>query len=239
MKLSNERKHLVLENQRLVHYLVQKLGVDLNSLDYEDIVSIGTIGLIKAAITFDTAKNIAFSTYASNCINNEIFMHYRKYNKYANNISIDEPLANDDEGHELTIADIIPDTKSDFVEKIINREMCINLMSIILNTLEGKQRIVLLYRIGSITQREIAHKLNISQSYVARIEAKATKEVKKKIASKQIYKEVFSIKIVGDEYQISFISSKDISKFNKIFAKVLQNLTSVVKVNYNREQVII
>ena len=78
MKLSSDKEHLVLDNQKLVHYLVQKLGVTPNSSNYEDLVSIGTIGLVKAAITFNTSKNISFATYASRCINNEIFMYYKK-----------------------------------------------------------------------------------------------------------------------------------------------------------------
>lgn len=243
MKLSSDKEHLVLDNQRLVHYLVQKLGVAPNSSDYEDIVSIGTIGLVKAAITFDTSKNITFATYASRCINNEIFMHYRKANKYANDISIDEPIGDDGEGKELTLVDTIADPDSNFVEKIVDKEEFIKVVGTVLNCLEGKHRIALLYLMADVSQREIAEKLNISQSYVSRIEAKATQKVQK-IKNQQVhYKEVFSMGIVGDEYKISF-SSKEISKFNKIFATLLQNLTSVeklpdFKVNCNRERIII
>ena len=117
MKLSSEKEHLVLDNQRLVHYLVQKLGVTPNSSEYEDIVSIGTLGLVKAAITFDSSKKITFATYASRCINNEIFMHYRKANKYANDISINEPIGNDGEGKELTLGDTIAHSESDFLKE--------------------------------------------------------------------------------------------------------------------------
>ena len=227
MKLSSDKEHLVLDNQRLVHYLVQKLGVTPNSSDYEDIVSIGTIGLVKAAITFDTSKNITFATYASRCINNEIFMHYRKANKYANDISIDEPIGDDGEGKELTLVDTIADPDSNFVEKIVDKEEFIKVVGTVLNCLEGKHRIALLYLMAD----------------VSRIEAKATQKVQK-IENQQVhYKEVFSMGIVGDEYKISF-SSKEISKFNKIFATLLQNLTSVeklpdFKVNCNRERIII
>lgn len=243
MKLSSDKEHLVLDNQRLVHYLVQKLGVTPNSSDYEDIVSIGTIGLVKAAITFDTSKNITFSTYASRCINNEIFMHYRKANKYANDISIYEPIGDDGEGKKLTLVDTITDNGSNFVEKIADKVVFIKVVSIVLNCLEEKHKIVLLYRMADVLQEEIAEKLNISRSYVSQIEAKATQKVQK-IENQQVhYKEVFSMGIVGDEYKISF-SSKEISKFNKIFATLLQNLTSVeklpdFKVNCNRERIII
>lgn len=243
MKLNREKEHLVLDNQKLVYYLVRKLGVTPNSSEYEDIVSIGTIGLVKAAITFDSSKKITFSTYASRCINNEIFLHYRKANKYANDISIDEPIGNDGEGKELTLRDTIEQSGSDFVEKIVNREAFIQLVSIILNYLEEKTRLIILYRMGELSQADIAEKMNISQSYVSRIATKATNKIRE-VANHQVhYKEVFSMAIVGDEYKISF-SSKDVSKFNKIFATLLQNLTSTEKlpdfrVNCNRERVVV
>lgn len=243
MKLSSEKEHLILENQRLVHYLVQKLGVTPNSSEYEDIVSIGTIGLVKAANTFDSSKKIKFSTYASRCINNEIFMHYRKANKYANDISIDEPIGDDGEGKELTLEDTLEDPNSNFVEEIANKEAFIQLVGIVLNYLESRNKIVMLYRMGNISQPDIAEKLNISQSYVSRIKQKAILKIRE-VANQQVhYKEVFSMAIIGDEYRISF-SSKDISKFNKIFATLLQNLTSATtlpdfKVDCNRERIIV
>ena len=244
MKLSSEKEHLVLDNQRLVHYLVQKLGVTPYSSEYEDIVSIGTLGLVKAAITFDSSKKITFATYASRCINNEIFMHYRKANKYANDISIDEPIGNDGEGkEELTLGDTIAHSESDFVERIVNKDAFIQLVSIILNYLEEKTRLAILYRMGEVSQTDIAEKLSIAQSSVSRIVTKATNKIRE-VANHQVnYKEVFSMAIVGDEYRISF-SSKDISKFNKIFATLLQNLTSTEKlpnfrVNCNRERIVV
>lgn len=243
MKLSSDKEHLVLDNKNLIHYLLQKLGVTPNSSDYEDIVSIGTIGLIKAAITFDTSRNIAFSTYASRCINNEIFMHYKKANKYANDISIDEPIGDDGKGNKLPLADTIADSKPNFAEKIVEKEEFIKVVSTILNYLEGKHRIVLLYKMADVSQIEIAKKLNIAQSSVSRIQIEATQKIQKIENQPVHYKEVFSMEIVGDEYRISF-SSKEISKFNKIFATLLQNLTSVenlpdFKVNYNKERIII
>lgn len=241
MKLSSEKEHLVLENQKFVHYLVRKLGITPNSSEYEDIVSIGMIGLVKAAITFDSSRKIKFSTYASRCINNEIFMHYRKANKYANDISIDEPIGNDGEGKELTLEDTLEDPNSNFVEKIVNKEDFIKLISIVLNYLETRNRIIMLYRIGNTTQSDIAKMLQISRSYVSKIESKAAFKIRK-VANQQVhYKEVFSMAIIGDKYRISF-SSKDISKFNKIFATLLQNVTSTedlpdFKVNCNKERI--
>ena len=243
MKLNTNQQQMVLDNQRLVHYLVQKLGVAPNYIEYEDIVSIGTIGLIKAVITFDTSKNNTFTTYASRCINNEIFMHFRKANKYASNVSLDAPIGNDGEGNEITLRDKIEYSESNFIEKIINEEAFVQLISIILNYLESKQRLVMLYRIGNISQADIAELLNISRSYVSRIVQKATIKVREAIIQQIHYKEVFSMNIIGDTYKITF-ASKAVNNFNKIFATLLQNLTSVAtlpdfKINCNKERIII
>lgn len=243
MTLSSEKEHLVLDNQRLVHYMVKKLGVTPNSSEYEELVSIGTVGLIKAAITFDSSKEIKFSTYASRCINNEFFMHYRKANKYANDISLDEPIRNDGEGKELTLGNTIEHPESNFVEKIVDEETFIQLVNIILNHLKEKTRLAILYRMGEVSQADIAEKLNISQSYVSRTVTKAINEIRKVVKHPVHYKEVFYMAAVGDEYRISF-SSKDISKFNKIFATLLQNLTSTeklpdFKVNCNKERIVV
>lgn len=243
MELSSEKEHLVLDNQRLVHYIIRKLGITLKSSEYEDIVSIGTIGLVKAAITFDSSKKIKFSTYASRCINNEIFIYYRKAKKYANDISIDEPIGNDKEDKEHTLIEAIEDPESNFVEEIECKESFIQLVSIILNYLEGKNRLVILYQMGNMSQIDIAKKLNIAQSYVSRILTKSINEIRKVANHQAQYKEVFFMAIAGNEYRISF-SSRDISKFNQIFATLLQNITSTEKlpnfrVNCNRERIVV
>lgn len=243
MKLSSDKEHLVLDNQRLVHYLVRKLMGASNFSDYEDIVSIGTIGLIKAAIIFDASKNVLFSSYATECIHNEIFMYYRKAKKYAGDISINAPIHGDGECEGITLLDNIVDPNSNFIAEILDKEMFIELVMIILNCLKGIYRIALLYLIANVPQYKISEKINYSQSYISRIQRKAIKKVQE-IENKQVhYKEVFSMRTVGDEYSISF-SSKEISKFNKIFATFLQNLTSVenlpdFKVSCNTERVII
>lgn len=106
MKLSSEKEHLVVDNQSLVYYWVEKLrcklGLTLNYLEYEDFISEGRIGLIKAAITFDKSKKVTFSTYASHCIKNKILNYYNKFKKHANQISIDEIIKENEEGDKLT-----------------------------------------------------------------------------------------------------------------------------------------
>lgn len=241
MKLSSNKEYLVLDNLRLVHYLLHKMGININSQEYEDFVSIGTIGLINAAITFDESKKYAFSTYAARCIKNEIFMHYRKNNKHEKDISIDEPIKSDEEGA-LTIGDTLEYSESNFVEKMVNKEECIQLVSIILNYLKGKSRLAVLYTMGDVAQRDIAKKLNVSQSYISRIVRKAINRIREAVKCPVDYNKVFSMEIIGNEYRISF-SSKKISNFSKIFvshnpltqAEKLPNL----KVNCSRERILI
>ena len=243
MKLNSEKEHLVLDNQGLVHYIVQKFGGISNPSEYDDLVSIGTIGLIRAAITFDSSKKFTFATYASKCIKNEIFQHYRKAKKYAKDISIYETIGNDEEGKEFTLEDSIEHPGSDFVEKIANKDALIQLVSIVLNYLEGKKRLAILYRMGEVSMTDIAEKLNTYRSDISKTLKKATNQIRK-VANDQVhYKEVFSMSIVGEKYRISF-SSKDISNFNKIFATLLKNLTSAEKlpdfmVNCNGERIVV
>lgn len=243
MKLNSEKEHLVLDNQGLVHYIVQKFGGISNPSEYDDLVSIGTIGLIKAAITFDSSKKFTFATYASKCIKNEIFQYYRKAKKYAKDISIYETIGNDEEGKGFTLEDSIEHPGSDFVEKIANKDALIQLVSIVLNYLEGKKRLAILYRMGEVSMTDIAEKLNTDRRDISKTLKKATNQIRK-VANDQVhYKEVFSMSIVGEKYRISF-SSKDISNFNKIFATLLKNLTSAEKlpdfmVNCNGERIVV
>ena len=236
-----KQEELVLKNRRLVYYLVNKLGVPPS--DYDDIVSIGTIGLIKAARTFNESKGTKFATYASRCIENEIFMHYRKERIHANDISLDAPIKNMEGEDGSTLGDIIPDSMEDFTEKIAASETFTKFISIILNLLEPREKVIMLYKIAGIQQRVIAKALNISQSYISRLEKRIVDKVKLHFTDTQQFKEVFSMAIVDDLYRISF-SSKDIKHFNEIFATLLQKLTSAetlpnFKVSCNKERIII
>lgn len=240
MKLSTDKRYLVLENQKLVHYLVQRIGVTPDYIEYEDLISIGTIGLIKAAITFDESKNSKFSTYASKCINNEIFIHYRKTKKCAKEISLNKTIGYDGDGKELILENIIEEPKSDFIENIIIEEKFIKLIETILNYLKGKKRIIMLYQIGNAKQEEIAKKLNISQSYVSRIEKGTAQQIKEMIKKKIQYKKTFSMEIIEDKYNIH-ISTKEIDNCSKIITKVIQNIKNTIniKINYSKKRITI
>lgn len=244
MKLSEERESLILANEALVHHLVQKkIGIKSTSPEYEEIASVGILGLTKAASFFDYSKKCKFATYASKCILNEIYMYFRKNNKYIKNISIDEIIAEDGAGGELTLEQKLEDNNSDFLDKILLKDELSNLISIILNCLRGRHRIATLYKIGGKNQNYIAKKLNISRSYVSRIEMESISKIKKCITTKGKGNGVFSMKIIEDEYIITF-STKDIKDFNKILSRTLNEVESIgnlpnFKIKQNKEQVLI
>ncbi len=182
----NARNELVEHNLRLVVFIVNKHYSD--SREQEDLISIGTIGLIRAAETFDPEKAISFSTYASTCIRNQIKMHFRK-NKHKNNeVYMNEPIDTDKNGNELTIADIFKDDVcvDDEVDLRINMEKLYKLINTIL---DDRERLIISKRYGLVcedgtvsrplAQREVAKLLNISRSYVSRIEKKALEKLKK------------------------------------------------------------
>lgn len=237
-KLSSDEKNLVLDNQGLVHFLVRSFGIDPISSEYDDFVSIGNFGLIKAATTFDSSRNIKFSSYASTCIKNKIFDYYKNAKKYSNDISIYEFTEN----CEKFILDCnISNHNSDFVQTVEDKEVFIKLVNIILNYLEGKRRLAILYEIADLPQKYIAKILNISKSYVSKIIKETINEIRNIFDSELCYKEIFSMDIVGDEYIISFFT-KDIIRFNNIFESFLKNMSldtklTDFKVNYTNEQV--
>lgn len=243
MKLAKERQNLVLNNQELVHFIVRKWGIMPISSEYDDIVSVGTIGLIKAAITFKPSKQISFEAYASRCINDEINIHYYEANRYADEVSINELIRNDKKGKKLTVGNTIKYSSSNFVERIETREAFIQVVNIILNYLRGKARLAILYKMGDTSREDIAERLNVSKRYVSGLLTKAINDIRRVINYQIHYKNVFSMDIIEDEYRISF-SSKDISNFSKIFANLLRTVTSTgrvpdFRVVCNREQIMV
>jgi len=182
----NARNELVEHNLRLVVFIVNKHYSD--SREQEDLISIGTIGLIRAAETFDPEKAISFSTYASTCIRNQIKMHFRKNKHKSNEVYMNEPIDTDKNGNELTIADIFKDDVcvDDEVDLRINME---KLYKLINTVLDDRERLIISKRYGLVcedgtvsrplAQREVAKLLDISRSYVSRIEKKALEKLKR------------------------------------------------------------
>ena len=178
---------LVERNLRLVVYIAKKF--ENTGIDFEDLISIGTIGLMKAINTFNLDKNIKLATYASRCIENEILMQLRRNSRIKNEVSIDEPLNKDGDGNELLLSDILG-TDSDITSKAIEDEVDMKLLKIAISNLDEREKYIMQLRFGigtdqkERTQKEVADMLGISQSYISRLEKKIMKKMKKEIMSK-------------------------------------------------------
>ena len=175
---------LIEHNLRLVVYISRKF--ENTGVDADDLISIGTIGLIKAINSFCTDKNIKLATYASRCIENEILMHLRRTVKIKSEISFDEPLNTDFEGNELLLSDILG-TDSDVVYGGIESGVERELLAEALNKLPDRERKIMYMRFGlggedEMTQKDVADKLGISQSYISRLEKKIIERLKKEIS---------------------------------------------------------
>lgn len=179
------RKCLIEHNLRLVVYIAKKF--ESSGVGIEDLVSIGTIGLIKAVNTFCPTKNIKLATYASRCIENEILMFLRKSSQYRNELSIDEPLNIDYDGNELLLSDVLG-TDEDIVNKGIETEAEREILRNAVSELSEREREIMEMRFGLVdgkekTQKEVADSIGISQSYISRLEKKIIKKLKVKIES--------------------------------------------------------
>lgn len=170
------RKRLIEHNLRLVVYIAKKF--DNTGVGVEDLISIGTIGLIKAINTFNTGKNIKLATYASRCIENEILMYLRRNSKTKLEVSIDEPLNVDWDGNELLLSDILG-TDEDTIYKDLENEAERKILFRALNKLSSREKMIVRMRFGldhpegkEMTQKEVADLLGISQSYISRLEKK-------------------------------------------------------------------
>jgi len=169
------RSKLIEHNLRLVAHIVKKFEHDVSFQD--DLISIGTIGLIKGIDTYSRDKNVRLTTYAARCIQNEILMYYRSNNKYNKNISINDGIGYDKDGNEITIVDILKSDKPDFALDLYKKEN-IKLLSEYFQVLTKREKEIITYRYGlnnedELTQKEIAKKLHISRSYVSRLEKRA------------------------------------------------------------------
>ena len=179
------RSRLIEHNLRLVVYIAKKF--DNTGIGVEDLISIGTIGLIKAINTFNPMKNIKLATYASRCIENEILMYLRRNNKIHYEVSIDEPLNVDWDGNELLLSDILG-TDENVISKDMEEEVDKKLLRMALEKLNDRERDIIELRFGinckdgkERTQKEVADMMGISQSYISRLEKKIMRRLKKEI----------------------------------------------------------
>lgn len=185
------RDILIEHNLRLVAHIVKKYEQTNNNTD--DLISIGTIGLIKGINSFSKGPNVKLATYAARCIENELLMHFRKNKKNNNNISLDEPIGYDKEGNDITILDVLKTTPEDYTENLFKKES-ISYLNKCLNNLDSKEKEIIIKRYGLYnndekTQKEIAKELNISRSYVSRIEKRAITKIMRDFIKNNKYKE--------------------------------------------------
>ena len=186
------RNILIEHNLRLVAHVAKKYtaGGRFSSIDFDDIVSIGTIGLIKGIDSFNTDKNVRLATYAARCIENEILMYIRSSKKYMNDVFLQDPVGHDFDGNEITVMDIVKTDDDPVPEQVSTKMEIIQMLDDMKEVLDDRERkiIYLRYALGGgdeVTQREIAKMMNISRSYVSRIEKKALGKISAKMNSKR------------------------------------------------------
>lgn len=175
------RDILIERNLRLVVYIARKF--ENTGIGIEDLVSIGTIGLIKAVNTFDPQKKIKLATYASRCIENEILMYLRRNNKTRSEVSFDEPLNIDWDGNELLLSDVLG-TENDLISKPIEEQVDRQLLHLAMGRLTSREKVIMELRFGldngvEKTQKEVADRLGISQSYISRLEKRIIRRLRK------------------------------------------------------------
>ena len=185
----SSRNKLIEHNLRLVAHIVKKF--DFKEGDQDDLISIGTIGLIKGVDTYSNLKNVKLTTYCARCIENEILMYFRSNNKNNKNVSLNDAIGYDKDGNEIAILDVLKTSKEDFFDGIALKDDIL-LLKKYFNVLNDREKDIIIKRYGlngeeEQTQKEIAKSLHISRSYISRIEKRAlTKILKEFIKNKQI-----------------------------------------------------
>lgn len=187
----NARNKLIEHNLRLVAHIVKKF--DTKNKEQDDLISIGTIGLIKGVDTFQKSKGNRLTTYCAKCIQNEILMYFRANNKNNKNLSLNESIGYDKDGNEITIIDILKSPKPEFLDDIDKKDN-INMLKEYINLLNDREKEIIIRRYGLFntseeTQKQIAKNLGISRSYVSRIEKRALTKILREFMKKEIKSE--------------------------------------------------
>lgn len=180
----NAKERLIEHNMRLVAHIAKKYQT--SHLDQEELISVGTVGLMKAILSFDPEKGNKLGTYAARCIENELLMLLRARRKVDREVSLQEPVGMDQDGNELHLMDVIESTHIDIVETMEQREQTRKMLALLDEVLTPRERCVIVYRYGldnhTVTaQKDIGKRLGISRSYVSRIEKKALQKLRKKL----------------------------------------------------------
>lgn len=238
---SPEIEKLIIENQALIAHII-KTKYHPSCEDFDDYFSIGMIGLVKAAMSFDETTGTKFSTYAGKVINNEILMYLRKIKKQRFEVSLDSPVYEDDDSEILTLDGTIAYSSLGIQERLELINDAENVLFIILNILTPIQKIALLFYIAEVPHRIVAPIFGFSRSYISRIIKSAKTRTKKALNSNINFKEAdIGVKFFDDKFLITF-SRFDQKSFKKILAKIADfdvtcELSGAFKVSYLEDQV--
>lgn len=217
-RITEEQAKLVTENMRLVPHILKKLGILPSNYEFDDLIQLGNIGLMKAAITFDSSK-AKFATYASTCIRNEIYMYLRKENKKIGTVYLqDEFYAKaSDPTSVLTYEETIEDINARFVDRVSDCQILEEVFGLILNGLNSKEKIIMLYYISKLPQSKISERLKLSQSYISRLQQKTRIKLDSLMKEDIKYEEKYAIKIIREGQNIMFIINdvEDLYLFSK------------------------
>lgn len=209
---------LVYRNLRLVVHISKKF--QNTGIAQEDLISVGTIGLIKAINTFSFDKKVRLATYASRCISNEILMLLRKNAKFSNVTSLEDIINIDKNGNPFTLSDVIPDPSADrFYEICENREIISSLFTFVLNHLSHRECLVFFYMIGELTQKQIADIMHLSRSSISKLQAKIRSKLYNYLKDPQVLSEKNFIFFVDEENCNIGFSKEKFADFRKIFAQ--------------------
>lgn len=229
--MSDRTKKMVEDNLGLVGMCVKKLDVPIE--ESNDMFSVGVIGLIKAAQKFDVNKNTKFATFACCCINNEIFMEFRRRKKYSKEISLETPIGEQD-CDEIVLGDLIGDEKADVEELIQNEEALEKILDIIINHLSSKEKYVVLSAAAGVMQNTLKEELNVSQSYISRIRSRSGKKIKAKMNLLSNVKNTgkYNIRVRNEKIYITFYATQE-----KVETKICDidfpGYIPIFEVNYN------
>lgn len=222
------QEELILKNQGLIHYIARKLGKTPNDIDYEDIISIGQIGLCKAASTFDPSKKTKFFTYAYRCVENEILCNY--FRKRRNlTLSLDCVIKKESDGKDILLRDTIIDEKSiDFVKQVEDKDTISKIVSVIINKLSLRDASILLYFLAGTSQRKIAQKNNLTQGLISKRISQSIPKIKKYFNTCRNYEKNFSVMVQNRNFKICiFLEEIEKNKIN--FTQTLLKINNVAR----------
>lgn len=240
LKLSKDKEHLVLENRKLVFYVLKMMCIPDSDPEHEDFRSIGEIGLMKAAIYFDENKGKKFSTYATYCIRNEIWYYLRQKDTPYSLLSLDAPISYNDDN---SLEDFIEDIRVNLMDDVMDKEIFISAVNIILNCFYGRKRLAMLYHIGCLNQIEIARRLKCGRGNISLALKTGFDKLRQLINKPKRYKKTILFSNENDCYQFSFVVN-DIKSFQQTYALLqkddsLREEIPINKIIYQKERAIV